>query len=985
MIIRSIRMKNIKSFGDGPDGNGVVIKFDSGINRIGGKNGSGKSSIIESIGYALFDAEPERGDNRFRVESYLVRTGQKSGEIDVWVETGDGIYRVERDIGQTKRRWKVLREDDGFIEAEGDREVREFLAVLWGLPGPERLSELFHGLIGVKQGRFTQPFDCAPSIARGHFDPLLDVDIFRRCFDYLLEPLRMLNEEKHQTENRLSGLDGQLLSLGDAAEKAGKAAGTLTEAEETLELMTKQVALAQQELSRYEAVYQAKNQAQQDLALSGQLLANVKESLAAARVDYEEAHHAAGLILASEAGYHDYRAAEAALKSKEAERAVRDRLAAEISEENLNQGRLTQEKQTEEKSRSEYVAIAEKKNAEAEMRGVGLSGQKAELQALMTAAEQNADRAQRARAAVERIDRWYHGLSTGLSQMRQELIQADGFEIELKALNGNGLAQAEKSGEDARLAAESARVALARSDQGIEHLSLQLESIRGGVCPFLGEACRQFNPDLIRNQLDALEKTRELCRKDLAAAEARARAEEEKLAEERKLEKNLTAKRQLLEKALETLDRIWKQIADAEAARYADTLAARWPGETLNPIPVVEGTSSIEDWKQAVDQLADFAAGLGRCLGIWRDKADTLLRESRELSERAAREKGLIDQLTDELERLAQEAEKFKGMADQSDVRISQIEKALAESVEKLTVLKTAAADYGQLDQTMAELRSRMESNRPVFDEYIRYQPFAAKRDEREARLRAAEEGENQAQQRVSAAEKAFADLENAYREDLHAKSKEDLARQLELKGQAESVLIQARQDCEAEQARFQQYEELTKRRRIELKEKDGIMGRSIVLEKARSTLKNAQTLVAQGLTRRIQNRAQTIFNAMSREPVQFEWDPGEYKLTIQTTGGSRRFTQLSGGQQMKVAIAMQLALVKEFSSAGFCAFDEPTYGLDAESRALLADAIVQAQNECRFEQLFVVSHDEAFDDKVEHLVQLGYSSKQGTETVAND
>ena len=63
----------------------------------------------------------------------------------------------------------------------------------------------------------------------------------------------------------------------------------------------------------------------------------------------------------------------------------------------------------------------------------------------------------------------------------------------------------------------------------------------------------------------------------------------------------------------------------------------------------------------------------------------------------------------------------------------------------------------------------------------------------------------------------------------------------------------------------------------------------------------------------------------------------------------------------MKVALAMQLALVKEFSTAGFCAFDEPTYGLDAESRGLLAEAVVRAAEECQFEQLLVVSHDQAF------------------------
>ena len=58
MIIRSLRLKNIKSYGEGPDGNGVIIRFEPGVNRIAGKNGHGKSTLIESLGYALFLTPP---------------------------------------------------------------------------------------------------------------------------------------------------------------------------------------------------------------------------------------------------------------------------------------------------------------------------------------------------------------------------------------------------------------------------------------------------------------------------------------------------------------------------------------------------------------------------------------------------------------------------------------------------------------------------------------------------------------------------------------------------------------------------------------------------------------------------------------------------------------------------------------------------------------------------------------------------------------
>ena len=82
MIIRSIRLKNIKSYGEGPNNDGVTIEFQPGINRIAGKNGHGKSTLIESLGYALFLTNPVFEEN-FDVATYLLRSGKKAGEIDV--------------------------------------------------------------------------------------------------------------------------------------------------------------------------------------------------------------------------------------------------------------------------------------------------------------------------------------------------------------------------------------------------------------------------------------------------------------------------------------------------------------------------------------------------------------------------------------------------------------------------------------------------------------------------------------------------------------------------------------------------------------------------------------------------------------------------------------------------------------------------------------------------------------------------------------
>ena len=89
------------------------------------------------------------------------------------------------------------------------------------------------------------------------------------------------------------------------------------------------------------------------------------------------------------------------------------------------------------------------------------------------------------------------------------------------------------------------------------------------------------------------------------------------------------------------------------------------------------------------------------------------------------------------------------------------------------------------------------------------------------------------------------------------------------------------------------------------------------ILEKARYILKNSQEPVARNLTSRVAAQAQTIYNTMSSEAAQFNWRSGDYTLYVTTVSGEKRFASLSGGQQMKAALDMQLAMVMEFSRDG--------------------------------------------------------------------
>jgi exonuclease SbcC len=70
----------------------------------------------------------------------------------------------------------------------------------------------------------------------------------------------------------------------------------------------------------------------------------------------------------------------------------------------------------------------------------------------------------------------------------------------------------------------------------------------------------------------------------------------------------------------------------------------------------------------------------------------------------------------------------------------------------------------------------------------------------------------------------------------------------------------------------------------------------------------------------------------------------------------------------MVAALSVRLALLKQLSDIRIAFFDEPTVNMDAERRENLARQIGQVRH---FNQLFVISHDDTFEEAVDHVLVL--------------
>jgi len=70
----------------------------------------------------------------------------------------------------------------------------------------------------------------------------------------------------------------------------------------------------------------------------------------------------------------------------------------------------------------------------------------------------------------------------------------------------------------------------------------------------------------------------------------------------------------------------------------------------------------------------------------------------------------------------------------------------------------------------------------------------------------------------------------------------------------------------------------------------------------------------------------------------------------------------------MCAALAVRLALLKVLADIDIAFFDEPTTNMDRARRESLAEAIGRIKT---FQQLFVISHDDTFEQVTENVIVL--------------
>ena len=891
MLIHSLTLENVKCYPQ------ATIRFNPGTNAIVGHNGSGKTTILEAIGYALFDHLPYN-------QADFVREGERSASVtvDFLSDYDERAYQVMRSCGSSNV-YRVLDPELAMKICEGKADVMQFLRQHLGIEPDTDPGELFRNAVGVPQGSFTVSFLATASARKAVFDPLLKVAEYRRAWERLREPLSLLSQRKSDQSEIISGLKGELNRLPTVQAEANALTTRIRNAE--VELRAAQTALATAESARQamETKRERLLELQRITQIQQQAEAEQERALAAARQRLTESEEAATTTEANRTGHEAYRVAQ------QDQRAVHERMAQrrELQEERADvQTRLTQAATKEEAHRRALADIAEAEKTATDLADAAAEQERLDLE--IREAQRQVDRLKDTGVRVLReqatVDRAQHRLD----RLRVEVARAQEIEASREPL------QTRVETLQQKITVQKTRsTQLYTEMETIEEQGSQLKGLEtDAVCPF--------------------------CEQPLSADH----------------------RQQLLDR----LRRRWKEM-DGKAKAAAETIR--------------QSEAEREQARATLAQQEQSLRSLSRQHAV--DTAETELAELHAQLAKAGAAAEALGQAPHRVEQLQQELKALGDPRRRRDVALQQargrqrVEEALQQQREQavqqrnaLAALDERMATFADLDAEAARIASQLEKFQTADDLYRRNQTAAEalplrQREfgEAEMALQAARESYESGQEQLAASTREFDEerFQEAVAQVAEIRSssvrlENDLGHWRERLTRAEEEIVHLQAQAQRLAAARSLHDRLAEQEEL--------------LQFLRSVLQEAGPFLTKALVQQISYAANQLFGQIMEDYTRtLHWQE-DYGITLEVDGRERAFAQLSGGEQMSAALAVRLALLQEMSAIAVAFFDEPTTNLDAARRDALARQIVGVRG---LEQLFIISHDDSFEQATEKLIRV--------------
>lgn len=891
----------------------ATIEFRDGVNAIVGHNGAGKSTILQAVGYALFNSLGGR-----RLD--FVREGSTSGSIAVGLAEGreGASFEVVRELKKSgSADWYVIDLMRDIEVCRGRQDVQFFVQDLCNTridPG-----RLYTGIIGIQQGAFADPFRGTPGDRQRHFSPLLEVEKYKEAYDRL---------GRSEGPRGLIRCNTATLATDIARLEVRLEHRNHREAEQRTLIL---------KLARVEAEEEHARKRLVRLAKASRKFDQLKCNLEAA----EDKHAKACVEL--EAGRQQLRNADEELRqSTDALKIVE-----------VNQTQHDRHLKT----RELLEALAE------------------DLKAMRDLARQK-----------DRLDVRLDGYREQLTQGRNQLEHLDQLAVQQAGL------------------ADSARryQALDQERTALEHRVGSMKDLHDTKSSAHDQAVRR------QSRVDQLTSDLELRQQTADRAETLESRRDELATLTVRLEQQMQLANQQLERVNRQLamlevpagdrattsshlcplcnqpigDEVWLElVTESEAeqqelqgrtsrlAKELDTSrqdAGLVAGEIEQLQSVLAGLPDEAALQQAISDLTLARQEL--------DRVETQIQEDQELEYKLQATVADLTTLEDNWAAFKDHQRQLDGRGNIETV-MAELEVEIAALETETASLETSLAPFAGVETKETTLTQTLNATRRAYETVLQHQGTAAQKPVRGQRHRELNQQVGDQEARLAEAVTDLNRCRDAYNHDAHVEHQADM-RRLELDArERQTRLEEARLQLDALNKQLEEMKLLDAELVDKRTEKAAWDRRDSDLEDMRLAIRDMQPLMTRILNQRISRGANIIHQELTNSAAaELTWDE-TFAITLRVLGRERAFSQLSGGEQMTAALAVNLAMLQELSTVGFAFFDEPTTNLDEDRRTELATRLNTTR---QVSQLIVISHDDTFEARVDHVIRV---AKTGNES----
>ncbi|WP_339056312.1 SMC family ATPase [Fusobacterium animalis] len=921
MIIKKVQLENYRSHSN------TTVEFTKGVNLILGKNGRGKTSILEAISTVMFNTKDRTGKETGK--SYI-KFGEKSSKVDIDFIANDGReYNLKTEFFKTKPKKQTLKDMTG---SEYDGDIQEKLEELCGIK--KGFEETYENIVIAKQNEFINIFKAKPKDREEIFNKIFNTQIYKEMYDSFLK--EAIDKYKSEKEN----LDSKINSLKENMEDKEQITNFLKEekdVEKNLQDNFKNINVVSKNLEN-----EIKDYETTEIELNN-LIKNIKDEenkikkylniLKENIIEAKQAKKAKIIVKESEKSYLEYLEIENKLKD------LRENLDNLLEEQKLNiqyQNNVKILKLNNENLKNDIINLEEnisknsekKENLESEISNLKIKEEDLDL------------KLKKYIILLDELEKLENFKDKKFEDKLKKMTEIDILKKELVSKNdlfkiidieelGKKLSNFQEIEKELKLLDEQKII----FETEIKTLKKSSKELSDKICPFLNEKCQNLED---KEAEDYFSSKISIKTEDLE-----------------NVKKNIEEKTQIL---------VEKEVFEDKKRQYFELeksikdLEFSLKNEEINLKEIELDIKNLDIDIQKLIENQEFQNSQ-----ILREKKKELEVELRNLNLDEKREnlKNLLENLELEKEKILKNQNSIENNLKEIDEYSKKIKEDTNKNIEDIkSEIKT--------------FENKLDDLKNPYNEYLKNNVLAEdlenlllKVNKNIKELYSLRADKNLLKEKVFNLEEKIKNIKIAELKEKYDIIKEELNEINKKLGSSQEKIENYKKILE----KISSQEEKQKKLLIEFKKLENKFNKASLI---RNEVGQMGRAISKYMLSGISNIASVNFNKITGRTERIEWSNEEKdKYAVYLVGQERKiaFEQLSGGEQVSVAIAIRGTMTEYFTNSKFMILDEPTNNLDIERKKLLAEYMGEILN--NLEQSIIVTHDDTFREMAEKIIEL--------------